>query len=66
MKTYIFPNGQLVDEAGNPTIAGRAYLQAIQDWNTAIRGVTNLDSGTSYTNDQLRDKLIELISILQG
>jgi hypothetical protein len=65
-KLYPFPVGALVDEEGTPTVAGRTYLQGIQDLTQAINDVTNLDGGTTYTADELRDKLIELISVLQG
>jgi hypothetical protein len=65
-KLYPFPCGAMVDEVGEPTIAGRTYLQGIQDITQAVNDVTNLDSGTSYSAAQLRDKLIELISALQG
>lgn len=65
-KTYRFPGGPLVDASGNPTLAGRAYLLAIEKITTEINEVANLDSGTSYTSDELRDKLIAVISALQG
>jgi hypothetical protein len=65
-KLYPFPRGALVDENGEPTVVGRTYLQGIQDITQAVNDVTNLDSGTSYSAAQLRDKIIELISALQG
>jgi hypothetical protein len=65
-KLYPFPRGALVDESGEPTVAGRTYLQGIQDITQAVNDVINLDDMTTYTADELRDKLIELISVLQG
>ena len=66
MKRYPFPYGQMVDENGVPTVSGKAYLQAIQDLTQAIAEVENLDGGTTYTADDLRDKIIEILSALQG
>lgn len=65
-KIYQYPGGPLIKSNGEPTPAGRAYLLAIQKLTQDINGVTNLDGGTSYSNDELRDKMIEVISALQG
>jgi len=65
-KRYPFPAGPIVDGNGVPTIQGRGYLQGIQDLTQAVNDVENLDGGTTYSADELRDKLIELISALQG
>lgn len=61
---YVFPQGPLVDGNGTPTLAGKAYLKAIQDWNGAIMDIENIDN-TALTS-QVRDKLIELIEVLKG
>jgi hypothetical protein len=63
-RNYVFPSGALVDDEGNPTVAGRAYLQAIQDLTQAINDVENID--VTATTAEVRDKLLELISVLQG
>lgn len=65
-KTYQLPKGALVKSDGSPTPAGRAYLIAIQKLTQDVNALTNLDSGTSYTNDQLRDAHIALLAALQG
>jgi hypothetical protein len=63
---YLFPRGALVDVNGAPTMQGKAFLTAIEKWSLAISDVENLDSGTTYTANELRDKIIELIAIFQG
>jgi hypothetical protein len=66
MRRYPFPNGPIVDVNGRPSVPGRAYLEEIQRRTERANTVANLSSGTNYTADQLRDKLIELLSALQG
>lgn len=65
-RTYQFPAGRLVREDGQPSDGLRAYLEAIQRVTSACNDITKLDSGTSYTADQLRDHLIEILTALQG
>lgn len=65
-RSYQMPAGPLVRADGMVTPAGRSYLEAIQVLTSALNDITLLDSGTSYTNDQLRDHLIEILTALQG
>ena len=66
MRTYNFPIGQIVNSDGTPTVPGKAYLDGIHKLTDAFNELTNLDSGTSYTADQLRDKIIAIIDAMQG
>jgi hypothetical protein len=66
MRRYPFPNGPLVTPGGNPTLAGKAYLLGINRLSEAVNAIENLDAGTSYSVDELRDKIREIISALQG
>ena len=65
-RSYQVPAGPLVDDKGNLTPDGRGYLEAIQRITSALNDITVLDSGTSYSNDELRDHLIEILTALQG
>lgn len=60
------PNGPIVRDGGIPNVPGRAYLEYIQKTSEAVNDVTDLDGGTGYTADQLRDKIIELMVALKG
>ena len=65
-RSYQMPAGRLVREDGIVTAAGRSYLEAIQRVTSACNDITKLDSGTTYTADELRDHLIEILTALQG
>jgi len=45
---------------------GTAYWIAIENITKAVNEIENLDGGTTYSADDLRDKIIELIAALQG
>lgn len=65
----IMPAGPLVKPSGEPTVVGKGYLAGIEEMSKALSeagGVENLDDETTYSADDLRDKLIELIAALQG
>ena len=68
-KVFVMPKGQIiVNGLGTPNIPGRSYLLGIEDYSkrmAAIAALTDLDSGTSYSNDELRDALIALKNALQ-
>lgn len=65
-RRYPMPAGAIVQDNGMPTPIGRAYLVGLDNINSAVNDIANLDDGTTYTADELRDKLIELITALQG
>lgn len=50
------------DGALNP--AHRQFQQSVAKPLSEVAELTNLDSGTSYSNDELRDKIIELMGAL--
>lgn len=60
------PNGPIVTTSGIPNVPGRAYLEYIQKVSGAMNDVADLDSSTTYTANQLRDKIIEIMSALKG
>lgn len=65
-RRYPFPAGAIVERDGTPSMSGRGYLEEIQKRTERVNDVADLDSGTSYTADQLRDKIIELLGALKG
>jgi hypothetical protein len=65
-RPYPMPLGPLFDARGWPSIPGKAYLAEIQMRTERINAIEPLDGGTTYTFNQLRDKIIELIQALQG
>lgn len=65
-KTYKLPKGKLVEASGLPTLPFRGYLVGIENISKDVNAVDDLDSGTSYSNDQLRDAYIALLAALKG
>ncbi|MEM8575524.1 MAG: hypothetical protein AAGF48_12915 [Pseudomonadota bacterium] len=65
-RNYQYPKGPLVKGNGTATLAAHGYLVGLEEITKDINGVENLDGETSYTNDELRDKLIAVIAALQG
>lgn len=59
-RVYSIPRGPVTDAAGEARPEWRAYFQKITNGLNAVAAVTALDGGTTYTADDLRDKLIEL------
>ena len=63
-RTHPVPGSSVTDSRGNLRPEWRAYLQRLGTSLTAAAAVTKLDGGTSYSADQLRDKIIELQNAL--
>jgi hypothetical protein len=67
-RKYTIPRGPVVDPDGSPNVPGRDYLGGVQKMATTLNNlhaITNLDGATTYTADQLRDKIIEIINALK-
>lgn len=67
-RKYTMPRGPIVDPSGEPNVPARAYLGGIESISKTLNAghaVENLDGGTSYTLNELRDKMIELIAALK-
>lgn len=68
-RKYPMPQGPVVGRDGIPFGAGHTYLSGIQRMSETLKTaheVDNLDGGTSYSNDELRDKLIEILNALKS
>jgi hypothetical protein len=63
-RVHTIPNSQIADSAGNLRPEWRAYLQRLGTSLQAAAAVTQLDSGTTYSADQLRDTIIALQNAL--
>lgn len=63
-RVYSIPRGPVTDAAGEMRPEWRAYFQKMSNGLAAAAAVTALDGGTTYTADQLRDKIIELQTAL--
>jgi hypothetical protein len=67
-RSFAMPRGPIVERDGAPNVPGRGYLTGIQTMSQTLNNLhalTNLDGATSYSNDELRDKIIEIINALQ-
>lgn len=67
-RRFVMPKGPLVTQSGAPNTSGQNYLIAIEEFSRPLASasaIPNLDGLTTYSNDELRDKLIALIAALK-